>query len=122
VRRRRRRFAVVRRERRDEVGESGERAGTNADQAQPPAQVDALQAAAGGAPDRARIERVRRQRQVARRDLEVVEAQLDADRLGGVRLARQVAGELLAQLGEDRAQLGAIAHRVEVAARRWSRG
>ena len=35
--------------------------------------------------------------------------------LRGVALARQVAGELLAQLGEDRAELGAVAHRVQVA-------
>ena len=84
--RRRRRLGLVRCERRDEIGEARERAGANADQAQAPRQVDALQAAAGGAPDRARIERVRGQRQVARRDPEIVEAQLDADRPGGVGL------------------------------------
>ena len=48
-------------------------------------------------------------------DPEVVEAQLDADRLRRVALAREVAGELLAQLGEDRAELGAVAHGVQVA-------
>src|SRR5678816_1465251 len=56
----RRRFRVVRCERRDEIGEPGERAGANADQAQAPRQVDSLQAGPGGAPDRARVEGVRR--------------------------------------------------------------
>src|SRR5947207_5912098 len=47
-------FGRVRRERRDQVGESREGAGANADQAQPARQVDPLQAGAGGAPDLAR--------------------------------------------------------------------
>jgi hypothetical protein len=55
------------------------------------------------------------QREVARDGLEVLEAQLDADGAAGVALALQVFGHLLGQLGEDGAQLGAVAHGVQVA-------
>ena len=78
-------------------------------------QVHAFQAQTRGVPDRCRIQRVRRQGEVARDRLEVGKAQLDADRFARVALACQVARELGAQLGEDRAELRAVTHRVQVA-------
>ena len=52
---------------------------------------------------------------VARGDLEIVVAQLDPDGLSDIALALQVLRDLLAQVREDGAQLGAVAHRVQVA-------
>jgi hypothetical protein len=94
---------------------SASRASAHAEQPQPARQVDALQALAGRAADRPRVQRVGRQRQVAGDDAEIVEAQLDADRLAGVALALQVTGQLHAQLGEDLAERAAVAHRMQVA-------
>ena len=57
---------------------------------------------------------MRLHRLIACRDFEIVIAQLDADGLGDVALALQVACHLLAQPGEDRAQFGLVAHRMQV--------
>src|SRR4029450_690973 len=84
-------------------------------QPQPPAQVDPLEALAGDAPDGLAGGRENLAGLVARRNPEVVVAQLDADGLAHVALALQVAGQLHAQLGENGAQLRLVAYGVQVA-------
>ena len=99
-------------------GERRQRRDAHAEEADAPLERHALQALARRAPDRLRILRRVLDRAIARDRLEVVEAQLDADRPADVALAREIAGEAHAQIGEDLRQLGAIAAHRQVAIER----
>eukprot|EP01136_Pigoraptor_vietnamica_P044545 Opistho-1_new@21414 len=92
-----------------------ELAHAHAQQADAPVQVHPLEAQAGLAADGGGVRGEVVQGHVARDDLEIVVAQLDADGLARVALAAQILRNLLAQAGEDGAERGAVAHRVQVA-------
>ena len=75
----------------------------------------ALEALPGQTANGGGVGRVLIHGQVAREALEVVVAQLDANRLAHIALALQVVGDLLTKLGEDGAQFCLVAHGVQVA-------
>ena len=75
----------------------------------------ALQAQARCAADFDRVGGVLRQAEVARGNLEIGIAQLDANGSADIALALQVSGDLFAQAGEHGTQFGTVAHCVQIA-------
>jgi hypothetical protein len=90
----------------------------DAEQADRPRKVNALQTLSGRASQCLRLLHRRGQGRVACHGAEVVEAQLDADRAPCVALALEVGGQPLAQHREDATERGAVAHRMQVALER----
>ena len=87
----------------------------DSDQAQAPFERGALETQAGRAANHGRIAGMKAQRLLARRTLEVVVAQFDADGLAYVAMALEILRQALAQLRKQCAQLAAIAHGVQIA-------
>src|SRR4029453_14995889 len=79
---------------------------------------NALETLAGHATDRPRVLRRRGDRTIARHRLEIVETQLQSDRLAGVALASKVLPHTFAQAGEDPRNPAAVARRMQVAGER----
>src|SRR5450830_2060620 len=88
---------------------------THAQQAKTPCQVHPFQALTGSTPDLGRVGGRVRQGLIAGDAFEVVVAQLHANGAPHVALALQVGRDALTQVGEHRAQLRLVVHRVQVA-------
>src|SRR5690606_40458767 len=89
-----------------------------------PRKIDTLEPQPGVTTNSGGIGRVLLHRRIARHSLEVVETQLDADGAADIALALQVPRHLLAQAGEDLAELGAVMHHMQLAIGRasWREG
>src|SRR4029077_4067850 len=95
-----------------------ERADPHAEKTDASCERHALQALAGGTADGLRVLRRAGDRAVARHRLEIVEAQLEPDRLADVTLAAQIVAHAFAQVGEDARERLSVTFDIQVAVER----